>query len=94
MEDACPDCGLPHPASNPYCFCRKTHFTPEMVTVPRIDLVHLCDLAEEAGLDLQLAAEAEYQGDHPDTVRRRKRDLEYAQTIIDAAAVMRRCISG
>lgn len=20
-ENTCPDCGLPHPATNPYCFC-------------------------------------------------------------------------
>lgn len=22
-EDICPTCGLPHPATNPYCFCGK-----------------------------------------------------------------------
>lgn len=23
LEDVCPSCGLPHPATNPYCFCAK-----------------------------------------------------------------------
>jgi hypothetical protein len=22
-EPNCPDCGLPHPSRNPYCFCRR-----------------------------------------------------------------------
>jgi hypothetical protein len=22
LEETCPDCGLPHPATNPYCFCK------------------------------------------------------------------------
>jgi hypothetical protein len=22
-EADCPDCGLPHPSRNPYCFCKK-----------------------------------------------------------------------
>ncbi len=22
-EPDCPDCGLPHPSTNPYCFCRR-----------------------------------------------------------------------
>ncbi len=23
QEPDCPDCGLPHPSRNPYCFCRR-----------------------------------------------------------------------
>ena len=24
VTNECPQCGLPHPASNPYCFCKPT----------------------------------------------------------------------
>lgn len=63
-------------------------FQPVMISVPRGDLDHLCRLAREAGEDLQAYARAEYQGDHPSTVRRRDRDIQAAQAVIDAADEM------
>ena len=63
-------------------------YQPVAISVPVEELRRLCVLAQEAGEDLQAVACAEYPGDHPSMVRRRNRDLAYAQIIIDAARAM------
>jgi hypothetical protein len=60
-------------------------FQPVTVQVPLGDLRHLCQLARDAGEDLQATAWQEYPDESPSTVRRRNRDLSHAQQVIDAS---------
>jgi hypothetical protein len=63
-------------------------FQPKTVQVPLGDLRYLCQLAREAGEDLQVKAWQEYPDNSQSTastVRRRNRDLSHAQQVIDAA---------
>jgi hypothetical protein len=60
-------------------------YKPVMILVPLGELRALCQLAQEAGEDLQAVAEAEYPGDHPSNVRKRERDKAWAQSVIDAS---------
>jgi hypothetical protein len=60
-------------------------FQPVAVQLPLGDLRRLCQLARDAGEDLQSAAWQEYPDDFPSTVRRRNRDLSHAQQVIDVA---------
>jgi hypothetical protein len=68
-------------------------FQPVTVQVPLGDLRHLCQLARDAGEDLQAKAWQEYPDNlqsTASTVRRRNRDLFHAQQVIDAANEMAR----
>jgi hypothetical protein len=65
-------------------------FQPVTVQVPLGDLRHLCQLARDAGEDLQATAWQEYPDESPSTVRRRNRDIFHAQQVIDAANGMAR----
>lgn len=38
--DLCPDCGLPHPTSNPYCFCKPEAPTARAEALPDDLLSH------------------------------------------------------
>jgi hypothetical protein len=66
--------------------------TPVCVSVPVGDLRRLCKLAKEAGEDLQQAARETYPNDNPSSVRRRDNEIQSAQQVIDAAAVIKRSL--
>lgn len=68
-------------------------FRPVFIKVERGQMERFCQIARNAGEDLQAAAWHEYPDDNPTSVRRRNNELMEAQKIIDAANDIARAAS-
>ncbi len=62
---------------------------PVTVQVELADFVNIIEKAEECAQDLIAEVEANYPGDHPVSLRRKKRDQEVGDWIISAISAYR-----